>query len=83
MGAAFTYVLWLRGIARLEPSVVSTLGFLSPTSAVILGWMVLDQHLTLLQMTGVLTVLASLWLSQWAGQRRRLPVASAPATRRA
>lgn len=83
VGAAFTYVLWLRGIARLEPSVVSALGFLSPTSAVILGWLVLDQHLTLLQLTGVLTVLASLWLSQWAGQRRAAPMASAPAVHRA
>ena len=83
VGAAFTYVLWLRGIARLEPSVVSALGFLSPTSAVILGWLIIDQHLTLLQLTGVLTVLGSLWLSQWAGQRRAAPIASAPAAHRA
>lgn len=78
IGAAFTYVLWFRGITRLEPSVVSTLGFLSPTTAVILGWWVLDQHLTNLQLVGVLTVLASVWLSQRAGQRCLTPVAATP-----
>ena len=83
IGAAFTYVLWLRGIARIEPSVVSTLGFLSPMTAVILGWWVLDQQLTTLQLLGVLTVLGSVWLSQWAGHRHISPAVPAPATHRA
>ena len=30
VGAALTYVVWFRGIARLEPSAVASLGFLSP-----------------------------------------------------
>lgn len=64
IGAAFTYILWFRGISRLDPSVVSTLGFLSPMSAVFLGWWVLDQGLSPLQITGVLFVLGSVWLSQ-------------------
>lgn len=38
IGAALTYILWFRGLSRLEPSMVSPLGFLSPTTAVILGW---------------------------------------------
>ncbi|MGO4840861.1 EamA family transporter, partial [Rhizobiaceae sp. 2RAB30] len=49
IGAALTYILWFRGIARLEPSVVSPLGFLSPMTAVILGWSVLGQSLSPLQ----------------------------------
>ncbi len=64
IGAAFTYILWFRGISRLEPSVVSTLGFLSPISAVILGWWFLDQTLSSLQIAGVFLVLGSIWLSQ-------------------
>lgn len=83
IGAAFTYVLWFRGIARIEPSVVSTLGFLSPVTAVILGWWALDQQLTAPQLLGVLTVLGSVWLSQWAGQRRPSPAIPAPAPRQA
>ncbi|MEP0519775.1 MAG: EamA family transporter [Hyphomicrobiales bacterium] len=64
IGAAFTYVVWFRGIARLQPSVVSTLGFLSPMTAVILGWMILDEHLNSWQLLGLILVLASVWLSQ-------------------
>lgn len=76
VGAAFTYVLWFRGVSRIEPSVVSTLGFLSPVTALLLGWWTLDQHLSALQITGFLTVLASVWLSQMAGRRPRLAAAS-------
>lgn len=66
IGAALTYILWFRGIARLEPSVVSPLGFLSPMTAVILGWAVLGQALSPLQLAGMMVVLGSVWLSQWA-----------------
>lgn len=66
VGAIFTYFLWFRGIARLEPAVVSALGFLSPVSAVILGWVLLGQSLTALQLFGAMVVLASVWLSQRA-----------------
>lgn len=64
IGAAFTYVIWFRGIARLQPSIVSTLGFLSPTTAVILGWLVLGEYLNLWQALGLIIVLFSVWLSQ-------------------
>ncbi len=50
IGAALTYILWFRGIARLEPSVVSSLGFVSPVKAILLGWLVLDETLWLSQM---------------------------------
>ncbi|MEM1200341.1 MAG: EamA family transporter [Pseudomonadota bacterium] len=66
VGAAFTYLLWFRGVSRLEPALVSTLGFLSPVMALLLGWWALDQHLGGLQMAGVLIVLFSVWLSQRA-----------------
>jgi drug/metabolite transporter (DMT)-like permease len=66
VGAALTYVLWFRGIARLEPSLVSTLGFLSPLTAVAIGWWVLDQGLGSWQLLGVCIVFMSVWLSQYA-----------------
>ncbi|WP_349956521.1 EamA family transporter [Rhizobium sp. ZPR3] len=68
IGAALTYILWFRGLSRLEPSVVSPLGFLSPTTAVILGWAVLGQQLSPMQMFGIVIVLGSVWLSQRAQQ---------------
>lgn len=64
IGGAFTYLLWFRGLARLESSVAASLGFLSPLTAVILGWVLLGQQLNLLQMVGMVIVLFSVWLGQ-------------------
>ncbi|EKE73772.1 EamA family transporter [Oceanibaculum indicum] len=77
IGAALTYILWFRGIARLEPSVVSPLGFLSPMTAEILGWAVLGQALSPLQLAGMAVVLGSVWLSQHAQRQlaQRQPLA--------
>ncbi|OCC03810.1 ABC transporter permease [Labrys sp. WJW] len=64
IGAALTYMLWFRGIARLGPSAVASLSFLSPLTAVVLGWGLLGQSLTLLQLLGMAVVIGSVWLSQ-------------------
>lgn len=64
IGAALTYILWFRGLSRLEPAAVAPLGFLSPVTAVILGWLLLGQHLTPTQALAIGIVLGSVWLSQ-------------------
>ena len=69
VGAALTYVLWFRGIARLEPNMVAPLGFLSPLTAILLGWAFLDQTLTTVQMAGVALVLGGIWLGQRGAAR--------------
>lgn len=66
IGAALTYVIWLRGIARLQPSSVSFLGFLSPVSATILGWLILSETLDWLQIFGAMIALASVFAAQYA-----------------
>lgn len=43
VSTAATYILWFRGVARIEPSSISALGFLSPLTAALLGWIVLSQ----------------------------------------
>lgn len=78
IGGALTYILWFRGLARIDPSQVSLLGVLSPLSAVILGWLLLGETLTPNQMLGALLALLSLWLGQ-ARLRRRANRAAAPA----
>lgn len=80
IGAALTYILWFRGLARLEPSAAAPLGFLSPVTAVVLGWSVLGQSLNPTQIAGMVIVLASVWLSQRAQQQPRAAVA-VPAAR--
>lgn len=66
VGAALTYIVWFRGVARLEPSAVAPLAFLSPVTAVILGWALLGQALSAWQVAGIGIVVASIWLSQRA-----------------
>jgi len=80
VGAAFTYILWFRGLVRLEPSAVSSLGFLSPLVATLLGWLILDQGLTPSQLVGFVVVLASVWLAQRATASPPTAAKPAPAS---
>lgn len=64
VGGALTYIVWFRGVARLEPAAVASLGFLSPLVATLLGWVLIDQNLSPLQILGLMTVLASVWMAQ-------------------
>lgn len=61
-GAALSYFFWFRGIERLGPAVVTNFGFLSPLTAIVLGWVVLDQGLTAQQFCGAVIVLVCVWL---------------------
>jgi len=84
IGAAFTYLLWFRGLSRIEPSAAASLGFLSPVVATLLGWLALGQNLTPTQLSGFVMVLVSVWLSQRslrpkAGVVRPIPPGASPA----
>ncbi len=63
-GAAVSYVLWFRGVARLGPAAASPLVLLSPVTAVLIGWLALGQTLTALQLVGMALALASVASSQ-------------------
>ncbi|UTW07550.1 EamA family transporter [Pseudomonas benzenivorans] len=65
-GALLAYVLWFRGIARLTPVAVSSLGLLSPLTAVILGWALLGQSMDGVSLLGMVAVLGSILAVQWA-----------------
>jgi len=70
IGAAASYWLWFRGVARIEPGAVSMLGLMSPLTAVILGWLWLGQSLTPQQTLGATVLLASVWLGQITSRRQ-------------
>lgn len=89
VGGAITYMLWFRGIARLEPNAVSPLVLLSPVTATLIGWLALHQTLSPWQAFGMLLVLGSVWIGNVAAGQRRprwnavaasQPAASASAT---
>ncbi len=63
VGAMIAYSLWFRGIEKLPTTTVSFLGFLSSVSAVILGYVILDQSLTWLQLFGAAAILLSILLA--------------------
>jgi len=67
VGAALSYALWFRGVERLHPGALSTLGLLSPVSATVLGWLALGQSLGPVQIVGAVVVLTAVTL----GQKRR------------
>lgn len=69
VGAAATYFIWFRGVDRIAPAAISTLGFLSPVSAVVLGWAFLNQSLSLGQILAAATILVSVWLGQQASAK--------------
>ncbi|MBG2709920.1 EamA family transporter, partial [Proteus mirabilis] len=76
IGGALTYIFWFRGLALLGPSSVASLGFLSPLSAVILGWALLGQQLTSLQILGMIVILLSIWANQQSEKRERIKLQS-------
>ena len=66
IGAALTYWLWFRGVARIEPAAVSMLGLMSPLTAVLLGWLWLGEALSVLQALGAAVLLTAVWFGQLA-----------------
>ncbi|MGF1728304.1 EamA family transporter [Photobacterium kasasachensis] len=59
-GALLAYSLWFRGIKALPSTSVSSLGLLSPITALTLGWIILGEDLDIKQIAGVVTVLVSI-----------------------
>jgi probable blue pigment (indigoidine) exporter len=68
-GALLGYALWFRGIARLSPVAVVSLGLLSPLTAMILGWALLGQSITGVSLIGLIMVLGSILAVQWTTSR--------------
>ncbi|MEU6659868.1 EamA family transporter [Streptomyces sp. NPDC046821] len=71
VGALFAYAIWFRGVERLPALAVSFLSFASPLTATALGYLVLDQALSPLQVVGAAAVVASVVLAQSRGSRRK------------
>lgn len=68
-GALLAYSLWFRGIERLSPAAIASLGLLSPVTAVVLGWTVLKQVMRGQAVIGLVMVLASIALVQWSAAK--------------
>lgn len=68
-GSLIAYSLWFRGIEKLSPVAVSILGTFSPITATLIGWIMLNQQLSIVQSSGFITVLLSVFIVQWDSQK--------------
>ncbi|WP_299494000.1 EamA family transporter [uncultured Shewanella sp.] len=75
-GALVAYAIWFRGIERLPAATVSFISFGSPLTACILGFVFLNQSLSLMQSIGAIIIIIAIWLSQ--PKNKREPQSSLP-----
>jgi probable blue pigment (indigoidine) exporter len=68
VGTGLAYTLWFRGIDKLKASAVSSLGLMSPVVATLIGFVLLHQTLTPIQLIGVALVLISVLIGQQTNQ---------------
>lgn len=71
VGTGLAYTLWFRGIDKLKASAVSYLGLMSPVVATLIGFILLHQTFTLIQLIGIAIVLISVLLGQQTNQLRQ------------
>jgi probable blue pigment (indigoidine) exporter len=64
IGTAVAYWVWFRGIARIPATSAAFLTLLSPLCAAVLGWAVLGQALTSLQVLGMMIAFGGTLLGQ-------------------
>ncbi|EOS96348.1 EamA family transporter [Erwinia tracheiphila] len=63
-GGVLGYVVWFRGIEKLPPVTTSFLGFISSLSACVLGYIILGQTFTQLQLLGCVAIVSSIYLAR-------------------
>ncbi|MEU8137031.1 EamA family transporter [Streptodolium elevatio] len=76
LGAVLSYIVWFRGIERLPAVAVSFLALGSPVVATLLGYLVKDQTLSVLQLVGMAVIFLAVVLGQ-PQPPGRAPVVSA------
>jgi probable blue pigment (indigoidine) exporter len=64
VGTGLAYALWFRGIDKLQASAVSCLGLMSPVVATLIGFVLLHQTLSPIQLIGIAIVLTSVLIGQ-------------------
>ncbi|WP_434746128.1 EamA family transporter [Candidatus Pantoea rara] len=63
-GGVFGYFVWFRGIEILPPVTTSFLGFMSSLSAGVLGYLILGQTFTHLQLIGCIAIVSAIYLAR-------------------
>ena len=67
IGTALAFVVWFNGIRRLPAVAPPLLGLAAPVTGAVLGWAILDQSLTPLQLIGFAIAIGSIVYGAWTG----------------
>ena len=73
IGTGLAYLLWFRGIGKLNASAVSYLGLMSPVVATLIGFVWLQQTFTPTQLVGIGIIFTSVLLGQQINTSRQHP----------
>lgn len=73
IGTGLAYALWFRGIDKLKTSAVASLGLMSPLVATLIGFVLLGQTFTPIQLIGIAIVLVSVLIGQQTNQSPQPP----------
>ncbi len=60
VGTAAAFILWFNGIRRLPATSPPLLGLAAPVTGAVLGWVVLGQSLSALQLAGFVTTIGAI-----------------------
>ena len=69
-GTFLSYLIWFAGVGKLPSAAVSALGLLSPISAIILGWLLLNQTIEGWALVGLSLVIASVLTVPYSQSRK-------------
>lgn len=69
IGTVLAYVIWFRGLSILSPVSVTSLGLLSPLTAMLLGWIFKNESMDLTQSICIALVLACIVILQISTSR--------------
>jgi len=68
--SVLAYVFWNRGVDELGASVAGLFVHLMPVFGVVLAWLILGEQMALFHVTGIMLILAGIWLTSRYGRRR-------------
>lgn len=77
-GSLVAYTLWFRGISRLPAPTIAFLGLLSPVVASTVGWALLGESLTPIQLAGFVAALGAVAVGASSSGARPSPPVAAP-----
>ncbi len=80
VGTALAFVLWFRGIGRLPTFAPPLLALATPITGVVMGWLVRDETMTAVQLTGFVLVLGAIAYGAVLSARTPMMPAVTPAT---